>query len=83
MVLPDVAEDRTSVNISEVQTGLLISLITLKHSVDLKTHNIRVVNLNFIQGPAEDYSRKITIQLVLRKLLQRSRGEASLYMIFG
>ena len=39
---------------SEVQAGLLISLITLKHSVDLKkTQNLRVVSLNIIQGLTE------------------------------
>lgn len=68
---------------SEVQAGLLISLITLKHSVDLKkTQNLRVVSLNIIQGLTE-YSSSGDSHSALRKLLQRGGGEAKVYMIFG
>ena len=45
-------------------------------------HNIKVVSLSFIKDPTEDYNLGDN-DSVPKKLLQRDREKASLYMIHG
>ena len=54
----------------------------VKLYVNLKVHNLRAVSLSFIQSLSEDYCPGNSQSVALSKLLQRGKGEVSIYVNF-